>query len=362
MTLNRRNFAKLGVAAVATVGSRGAWAADEKPLKVAFLYNGPAKDGGWTEGHDRGRLGLEKALGDKIKTSFIENVPESADAERVLNHLVDDGNKLIFATSFGYMEPVLKVAKNFPDVVFLTASAYKTAPNVGAYTSRFYEGAYLQGIIAAGMTKSNTLGYVASFPVPPAFLTLNAYTLGARSVNPQIKTKVVWVNTWYDPGKERQATEAMIAGEADVFAQITGSPASLIAAQEHGVYGFGWDSDMSQLAPKAQLTASTTDWSIFYIETVNAVLQKRWKSGSTLGGARQGWLKMSPLNPIVPEAAAKRFATIKNQLTDGSFSPFAGPIKDSTGKVRFASGSLPNDGELYQMSWYVEGVEGAPPT
>jgi simple sugar transport system substrate-binding protein len=221
-----------------------------EPLKIGFVYLGPIGDAGWTYAHDQGRLMMEKALGDKVKTTFVENVPETADAERVIRQLAADGNTLIFTTSFGYMEPTLKVAKQFPKVRFEHATGYKTAPNVAVYQARFYEGAYLLGILAGKMSKTNTIGFVGSFPIPEVIRNINAFTLGAQSVNPAIKTKVIWVSSWYDPGKERQAAEALVAQGADVMCQNTDSPATVQVAQEKGVYAFGWDTTWNASRPR----------------------------------------------------------------------------------------------------------------
>ena len=216
----------------------------EEPLKVAFVYVGPVGDAGWTYAHDQGRQALEKALGSKVKTTYVENVAEGADAERVIRQLATEGNKVIFTTSFGFMNATVKVAQNFPNVVFEHATGYKAAKNLGVYEARFYEGAYLLGVMAGQMTKTNTLGFVASFPIPEVIRNIDAYTLGAQSVNPKVRTKVIWVNTWYDPAKERQAAETLIAQGADMFCQNTDSPAIVQVVQEKGIYAFGWDSDM----------------------------------------------------------------------------------------------------------------------
>lgn len=359
--LNRRSVIQslLSSSAVLAVGGHPARA--QEKAKVGFVYLATAKDGGWSEAHDRGRQGLVAALGDRITTTVVENVPETADAERVFSTLAQDGHRVIFGTTFGYMDPIMKAAARFPNVTFLNAASYKTAPNVGTFTSRFYEGSYLQGVLAGHMSKSKVLGYVASFPIPSAYLNINAYTLGARSVDPSIRTKVVWVSTWYDPAKERQAAETLIAQGADVLAQITNSPATVTAAQEKGRYGFGWDTDMSKFAPKAHLTASTTDWSLHYTETVKNVLNGTWKSTRTIGGAKQKWLIMSPLNNQIPAKAAEDFNKRKAALEAGTYEPFTGPIKDTTGQIRVAEGVALPDADLYKMNWYVEGVEGAPP-
>lgn len=348
-------------AIVATLFATATASFADDPTKVAFVYISPANDGGWSEAHDRGRMALEAHFGDDVEVTVVESIPENADSERVFSRLAQDGNDVIFATSFGYMDPVIKTAQRFPDTVFINATGYKTADNVGTYTSRYYEGAYLQGILAGYMSESEILGYVASFPIPTAYLTLNAYTLGARSVNPDITTKVIWVNTWYDPARERQAAETLLSQGADVLAQITDSPAALIAAAEVGSYAFGWDTDMSEFAPEAHLTASTTDWGPYYIEQVSQVRDGTWVSAQTVGGAGVGWLEMSPLNDAVTPEAAAAYAEALEGLQNGTLQPFTGPIVDHTGTVRAEAGQALTDGELFQMNYYVEGVEGTPP-
>ncbi|ELX11885.1 basic membrane lipoprotein [Janthinobacterium sp. HH01] len=354
--MNRRTV----LALAAAIGlSASAYAAE--PLKIGFVYVGPVGDAGWTYAHDQGRLAMEKELGAKVKTTYVENVPEGADAERVIRKLVAEGNKLIFTTSFGYMNPTEKVAKATPGVVFMHATGFKTGKNLGTYESRLYEGAYLNGVIAGKMTKSKTLGFIASFPVPEVIRNINAYTLGAQSVNPGIKTKVIWVNSWYDPAKERQAAETLVAQGADVMAQNTDSPATLQVAQEKGVYAFGWDSDMSKFAPKAHLTAATNNWAPYYTETAKAVLAGTWKSGDYHGGMKEGMVKMSVLNAVVPADAAKAFEEKKAALAAGTFAPFTGPIKDQTGAIKYAAGVVAPLKDLLSMNFYVQGVDGAIP-
>jgi basic membrane protein A len=358
MMMNRRKV----LAALATAGVLAAapsFAAD--PLKVGFVYVGPVGDAGWTYAHDQARLALEKELGGKVKTTYVENVPEGADAERVIRKLVAEGNKLIFTTSFGYMNATEKVAKTTPGVVFLHATGFKTGKNLGTYESRLYEGAYLNGILAGKMSKSNTLGFIASFPVPEVIRNINAFTLGAQSVNPKIKTKVIWVNSWYDPAKERQAAETLVAQGADVMAQNTDSPATLQVAQEKGVYAFGWDSDMSKFAPKAHLTAATNDWSGYYINTAKAVLAGTWKTAEYRGGLQEGMVKMSKINPVVPADAVKAFEEKKAALAAGTFAPFTGPIKDQSGAIKYAAGVKAPEKDLLGMNFYVQGVEGSIP-
>lgn len=332
-----------------------------EPLKVAFVYVGPVGDAGWTYAHDQGRLMLEKEMGDKVKTTYVESVPEGADAERVIRQLAVDGNQLIFTTSFGYMEATLKVAKMFPKVVFEHATGFKTAKNLGVYETRFYEGAYLLGILAGGMSKTNTLGFVGSFPIPEVIRNINAFTLGAQSVNPKIKTKVIWVNTWYDPGKERQAAETLVAQGADVMCQNTDSPATLQVAQEKGVYACGWDSDMARFAPKAQLSANINHWGPHYVKSAQAVLAGTWKSGDVKLGIAEDAIHLAPVLPVVPAATKKVFDDKFAAIKAGSFHPFSGPIADQTGAIKVAADAVLPATELMSMNWYVAGIEGSIP-
>ncbi|MEO7496330.1 MAG: BMP family ABC transporter substrate-binding protein [Massilia sp.] len=359
--MNRRTLlALLSLAASFALGAAAPAGAAE-PLKVGFIYVGPVGDAGWTYAHDQGRLAMEKNLAGKVKSTFVENVPEGADAERVIRKLAADGNTLIFTTSFGYMNPTEKVAKAFPKVVFEHATGFKTGKNLGVYETRLYEGAYLLGVVAGKMTKSNTIGVVASFPIPEVIRNINAFTLGAQSVNPAVKTKVIWVNSWYDPAKERQAAETLIAQGADVLNQNTDSPATLQVAQEKGIYAFGWDSDMSKFAPKAHLTASTNNWGDFYTETAKAVMAGTWKSGEVRGGLKEGMVKMSPLNPAVTPEAAKAFEAKKAAIAGGTFHPFQGPVKDQSGAIKIAAGTVIPLKDLLSMNFYVQGVEGSIP-
>jgi len=336
-----------------------AWA--QEPLKVGFVYVGPVGDAGWTYAHDQGRLMLEKELAGKVKTTYVENVPEGADAERVIRQLAADGNKVIFTTSFGYMNATLKVAQSFPDVIFEHATGYKTSKNLGVYEARFFEGAYLLGVLAGKMTKTDTLGFVGSFPIPEVVRNINAFTLGAKSVNPKIKTKVIWVNTWYDPAKERQAAETLAAQGADVMCQNTDSPAIVQVAQEKGIYAFGWDSDMAKFAPKAHLSANTNNWGVYYVATVKKILAGTWKPEEAKWGLKENLVVMSPVNPVVPAAGVKAFEDKKKAMIDGKFHPFQGPVKDQSGKVMVAEGkAMPMD-MLMGFNWYVEGVEGTIP-
>ena len=359
----RRTFLRHAslLVALCAAGPFAGHALAEEPLKVGFVYVGPVGDAGWTYAHDLGRQALEKAYPGKVKTTYVESVPEGADAERVIRQLAADGHKVIFTTSFGYMNATVKVAQAFPNVIFEHATGYKTAKNLGVYEARFYEGAYLLGVLAGKMTKSNTLGFVASFPIPEVVRNINAFTLGARSVNPAAKTKVIWVNTWYDPAKERQAAETLVAQGADVMSQNTDSPATVQVAQEKGVYAFGWDSDMQKFAPKAHLTANTNNWGVYYIQTIKDVLAGTWKPQEIKWGLKEGLVVMTPLNAAVSADAAKAFEAKRKAMIDGKFEPFQGPVKDQSGTIRVPAGKTMPLAELMSMNFYVEGVDGALP-
>ena len=332
------------------------------PVRVAFVFVGPISDGGWSYEHNLGRVALEKSLGAKVTTTYVESVPETADAERVIRQLAAKNYDVVFATSFGYMEPTLKVAKLFPHVKFEHATGYKTATNMVSYDSRFYEGAYLLGVLAGRTTKTNTLGFVGSFPIPEVIRNIDAFTLGARSVNPRIHTKVVWADTWYDPGKERQAAEALIAQGADVLCQNTDSPATMQVAEEKGIHAFGWDSDMTRYGPHAQLTANTENWGVYYIDEINGILNGAWTGGrQTRLGIKEGVVVLTPLNPSIPAEVAKQFEAKKQAIAAGSLVPFAGPIKDNSGAVKVAAGASLSVNELTQLNWYVDGIDAVVP-
>jgi len=362
--MRQRRFRRAIAAAAATMFAAGlmpARAADE-PVKVAFIYVDPVGDTGWSYQHDRGRRELERVLGPKVKATFVESVPATADAERVIRQLAVAGNQLIFTTSFGYMEPTLRVAKLFPQVRFEHATGYKTAANVVTYETRFYEGAYLLGVLAGKTTKSNTLGVVGSFPIPEVIRNIDAFTLGARSVNPKATTKVIWVDTWYDPGKERQAAEALIAQGADVLSQNTDSPAVVQVAERHGVHAFGWDSDMSKYGPNAQLTANTENWGDYYIDEVRKVMTGTWTGGRrTANGIKENMVVLTPLNKSVPADVVRLFEEKKRAIIDGKLLPFAGPIKDNAGATKIGPGSALTHEQLMAINWYVDGVDGSIP-
>jgi len=327
------------------------------PLKVAFVYVGPIGDAGWTYAHDRGRLALEQALPGQVSTSFVESVPEGADAERVIRQLAADGNQLIFTTSFGYMDATLKVARLFPKTRFMHATGFKTAANVGVYESRAYESSFLLGVLAGGATKTNTLGFVASFPIPEVIRNINAFTLGAQTVNPKIKTKVIWVNTWYDPGKERQAAETLIAQGADVLSQNTDSPAVLQTAEHKGVLACGRNSDMSRFAPNAQLAAGIVNWGPFYAQTAKAVRDATWTSGATQWGVAEDMVDVVAIKPGLPVATLQAFDAHKKALADGSHHVFDGPLLAQDGSQKLAPGASLDAAQLRGMNWFVAGVD-----
>jgi len=348
--------------APAAAPAASAAAPKPEPLKIAFAYVGPVGDGGWTFAHDNARKAIEKEFGDKVKTSFVENVPESADAERVIRDMASQGNKLIFGTTFGYMEPMLKVAPDFKDVKFEHATGYKQADNMRTYDSRTYEGAYMAGIIAGKMTKSNTLGVVASIPIPEVIRNINSFTLGAQSVNPKVKTKVVWVNGWFDPPKETEAATSLMNGGADVLFQNTDSPAVLKAAEAKGKRAFGWDSDMTAYGPKAHLASSIINWGPYYIKATKEALDGSWKGGGGVWwGVKEGAIDIVSIAEDVPADIKTKVADVKKGLADGSFVIWKGPITDNTGKVQIAKDAAADDKFLGGLNFYVKGVEGKIP-
>ena len=333
-----------------------------EPLKIAFAYVGPVGDGGWSFAHDNGRKAIEKEFGDKVVTSFVESVPESADAERVLRDLAGQGNKLIFGTTFGYMESIQKIAGDLKDVKFEHATGYKTAENVRTYDSRTYEGAYMTGVIAGAMTKSNTLGVVGSVPIPEVIRNINSFTLGAQSVNPKIKTKVVWVNEWFSPPKETEAATSLINGGADVLFQNTDSPAVLKTAQEKGKRAFGWDSDMTAYGPKAHLASAVINWGPYYIKATKDALEGNWKGGeSSWWGVKEGAIDIVSIADDVPAETKAKVEEVKKGLADGSFVIWKGPIAGQDGKPVLEKDAVADDKFLGGINFYVKGVEGKIP-
>ena len=323
---------------------------------AGFVYVGPVGDHGWSYQHNEGRKAVEEELG--VKTSYVESVAEGADAERVIRKLAAAGNKIIFTTSFGYMNPTNKVAKQFPKVKFEHATGYKRGKNVSTYSGRYYEGRAVIGTIAGMMTKSNTIGYIASFPIPEVIRGINAMTLAARKVNPDVVVKVVWVNSWFDPGKEGDATKALVDQGADIIAQHTDSPAPLQVAEARGVYAFGQASDMKAFAPKAQLTAIVDNWKTYYVNRVKAAMDGNWESGDTWDGLKAGMVVMAPYGDAVPADVRAAADKVRDAIIDGSLHPFAGPINNQAGEEITKAGATIPDGDLLGMNWYVEGVQG----
>jgi simple sugar transport system substrate-binding protein len=332
-----------------------------EPLKVGFVYVSPIGDAGWTTQHNRGREQMQQALGDKVTTSFVEKVPEGADAERVIRDLAAQGHKLIFTTSFGFMNPTIKVAEEFPDVRFEHATGYKRAANVGTYNVRFYEGRYAAGVLAGRMTKTNTLGYVGAFPIPEVLQGINAFTLGARSVNPKVQVRVIWVNSWYDPGKERDAANALIGQGADIVTHHTDSSAVVAAAEEKGRMAIAYHSDMSRFGPKAQLAAVTHHWGEYYTKTAQSVLDGSWKPGNLWGGMKEGMIRVEAFNESVPKEIAGEVSARAAVIKAGEFHPFTGPIRSNEGREIAAKSVVLTDEQLGAMDFYVEGVVGKVP-
>ena len=329
-----------------------------EPIKAAFVYVSPITEAGWTRQHDEGRKAVERALGHQVKTTFVTDVAEGADAERVIRDLAQQGNQIIFTPSFGYMEPTLKVAKEFPNVKFESVTGFKTAPNVAASNARYYEGRYLAGIAAARMTQTNVAGYVAGFPIPEVLQGINAFTLGMRSVNPKAVVKVVWLNAWFDPPKEREAAMALFNQDVDVIAFHTGSTAVMAAAQERGKMAVAYHSDMRRVAPDAQIIAVTHQWGDYYTARVKAALAGSWKSGSVWGGVKDSMIRVGDFGPKVPKAVQDEIVAKQKALGTGKLLPFAGPITDNEGKLVLPAGQALSDPQILNMNYLVQGVQG----
>ncbi|ARU87274.1 BMP family ABC transporter substrate-binding protein [Pseudomonas sp. M30-35] len=342
------------VAALGFSAAMSASAAD--PLKVGFVYIGPIGDHGWTYQHEQGRKMMVEKMGDKIETSFVENVPEGADAERVIRNMAKSGYDLIFTTSFGYMNPTLKVAKQFPKVTFEHATGYKQAKNVGTYLSRSYEGRYVGGYLAAKMTKTKKIGYIASFPIPEVIRDINSIQLALDKYNPGTEIKVVWVNSWFDPGKESDAANALIDQGVDVVFQHTDSPAPIQTAERRGVYAVGYASDMQHFGPNAVLTSIVNNWGPHYIKSAQAVIDGNWKSQDYWGGLNDDTIQL-PLSDLVPADVKAEAEQIEASIKSGEFHPFTGPIKDQSGAVKIAEGVVATNAELASMNYYVENVK-----
>ena len=357
----RRTLMSAGaLAAVLPSRARAQFAPVAPPLKVGFVYVSPIADAGWTTQHNLGRLQMEKALGARVSTTYVENVAEGPDAERVIRDLADQGHRLVFTTSFGYMEPTIRVARQFPATIFEHATGYKTAANVGVYNARFYEGRYLAGMVAGRMTKSGIAGSVAAFPIPEVLQGINAFALGMRAVNPRAQMKVVWVNAWYDPGRERDAANTLMNQGADVLTHHTDSTAVVAAAEEKGRMSIGYHSDMSRFGPRGQLTAVSHHWGEHYTRVARAVLDGTWKPAALWGGIREGFVKLEAFAASVPADVRTQVLARRDEIAAGRFHPFGGRLEDNAGRVRQDKGTMTDDA-LNRMDWYVQGVQGSLP-
>jgi len=334
--------------------------ASADPLKIGFVYVTPITEAGWVRQHEEGRQAVETALRGRVKTTYVENVPEGADAERVIRDLARQGNKLIFTPSFGYMEPTLKVARDFPDVKFESITGYRTAPNVATANARYYEGRYLAGIAAGRMSKTHVAGYVAGFPIPEVLQGINAFTLGMRSVDPKAQVKVVWLDTWFDPPKERDAAMTLFNQDADVIAFHTGSSAVMAAAQERGKLAVAYHSDMRKVAPDAQILAVTHQWGGYYTRRAKAVLDGTWKSGNEWGGVREGMIRVGDFGPKVPKTVRDEVMAGQHDIATGRLQPFhaAADVRDNEGRIVIAKGRSLSDDQILKMNWLAEGVQG----
>lgn len=339
-----------------TATKEAAKTTDAKDYQVGFVYVGPISDHGWTYQHDKGRKAVEKALG--VKTNYVESVAEGADAERVIRQLATSGNNIIFTTSFGYMNPTEKVAKQMKNVKFEHATGYKRADNLSTYSARFYEGRTILGTIAGKMTKTKKIGYIAPFPIPEVIRGIDAFTIALRKHSPDAEVNVIWTNSWYDPGKEGDGAKALIDQGADIMVSHTDSPATLQVAESRGVHGFGQGSDMSAFAPKAQLTAIIDNWEQYYVDRVKAAMNGTWTSGDVWGGIKSGMVEMAPYGPAVPADVQAAAEAVKKEIIAGTLHPFAGPVYNQAGEVVVAEGAVMSDEDLLKMNWYVQGVQG----
>ena len=339
-----------------------AGAASQEPVKVAWVYPSPRADEGWSKQHEEARELIEKKYGDKIKTQVVDNVTNTVDAERVIRDLASQGNKLIFATSFTYMNPGLKVAREFPDVKFENCTGYKTAANFNPYNARFYQARYLAGKLAASMSKSAHLGYVAAMPIPEVLQGINAYTLGAQSVNPDVKVSVVWTNTWYDPGKEVDATNTLIGQGCDILTHHTDSTAVPATAESRGVKVISYHSPMTKTAPKQLIGAVTHHWDEYYAKRIDELMSGKWKVEPVWGGAEMHMVRLSAITSEAPKAVVDDINAVYAKMEKGEFNVFTGPIVDNEGKVQIAVGKAADDKMLNTMNYFVKGVIGKVPT
>ncbi|AJQ96834.1 BMP family ABC transporter substrate-binding protein [Gynuella sunshinyii] len=339
------------------VALASAFSLADDPMKVGFVYIGPVGDHGWTYEHERGRKLMQEHFGDKVETTFVENVPEGQDAERVIRRLAQAGNKIIFTTSFGYMNPTAKVAKQFPNVYFEHATGYKRSNNMSTYVGRTYEGRWLSGTAAGMMTKTNVIGYIASFPIPEVIRDIDATYMAAKAVNPDVKIKIVWVSSWFDPPKEADAANTLIDQGVDVILQHTDSPAPVQVAERRGVKAVGQASDMSEFGPNAHMFSIVDNWAPHYIRTVEEVMNGTWKPEDYWGGFHDDLLTISSVNKNLPEDVVAKIAAELAKIESGELKPFTGPIKDNTGKVVVPAGHSLTDQELAAVNWYAEGID-----
>ena len=335
--------------------------AEDDPLKVGFVYVSPIGDAGWTYMHDRARQIVDEEFGEQIETNYVESVSEGSDAQRVIRNLSANGHDLIFTTSFGYMNPTIRVAKQFPNVRYEHATGYKTADNVGNYQARAYQGRYLAGMTAGAMTETDTIGYVAGFPIPEVLRGINAFTLGVRQVNPEASVRVSWINSWHDPAKERESADSLIRQDADVLTMHADSPAVIQAAQDEGIYGIGYNSNMQSYGPDAHLTSVMMHWEPIYRDKIQAALDGSWESESIWHGLAEGVVKMAPMHSDIPEAVIERVRKHRDAIINGDRSVFQGPIRKQDGETIAAKGESLSDEQLLKMDWYVEGVKGKLP-
>jgi simple sugar transport system substrate-binding protein len=344
--------AAMMAAGAASIGTASA----QEQVKACWIYVGPIGDHGWSYQHDQGRLHVEEVLGDKVETVYIENVSEGPDAERTIERLARDGCNIIFTTSFGFMEPTLKVAAKYPDVKFEHATGFKRADNAATYNAKFHEGRYVIGQIAARVSETGTAGYVASFPIPEVVSGINAFMLGAQSIDPEFKVRIVWVNSWYDPGKEADAAKVLFGQGADIITQHTDSTAPLQIAEEEGKHGFGQASDMIRFSPNAQLTAIVDDWSGYYVDRIQAVLDSTWEPVDVWGGLDSGMVSMAPYTNM-PDDVVEMATKTEEAISSGDLHPFTGPIHNQAGELVVPEGETLSDGDVLGMNWYVQGID-----
>jgi len=341
----------LGLAAPAMAGSH-------EKTKVGFVYVGPRNDGGWSQHHHESAVKMAEHFGDAVELVEQENVPEGADAERVMTQMALSGADIIFTTSFGYMDPTINVAAKFPNVKFEHATGYKTASNVSTYSARFYEGRAVMGHLAGKMTKSNKIGYIASFPIPEVIRGINSSYIHAKKANPDVEMKVIWIFTWFDPAKEADATQALIDQGVDVVLAHTDSTAPLAKLQDAGAYGFGQAADMAQYAPAPRISSIIDEWAPYYIERVQAVIDGNWESVQTWDGIKDGMVGIGAFSDVIPEDVRTEAQAMVDSIVDGTYHPFTGPLKKQDGSDWLAAGEVADDGTLAGMGFYVEGIEG----